>query len=82
MVNDVLCDGPRGDDVVHDPFAERLGHVVQLHELPDAVEHVVVAARRAVHLLEDRRHVTEDGGVQQRFLLLNSVHLILNPVSG
>ena len=57
---DALGDSPRGDDVVDDSLAESLGHVMYLHELAHGVEHVVVAARRGVHLLEDRRHVTED----------------------
>ena len=42
------------------------GDVVDLHELLDAVQHVVVPGRRRVHLLEDCRHVTEDRRVQQR----------------
>lgn len=58
-------DGPGGDDVVHDSLAERLGDVVQLHELAHAVEHVVVAGEAGVELLEDGGDVAEDEGVQQ-----------------
>ena len=39
--------------------------LVQLHELPDAVEHVVVLGGGARHLLDDGGHVAEDRGVQQ-----------------
>ena len=37
---------------------------MKLHELPDAVQHVVVLGRGAGHLLDDGRHVTEDGGIK------------------
>jgi hypothetical protein len=57
--------GPRGDNVVHDAFAEALGHLVELEEVADAVEHLVVAVGVGVHLLEDGSHVTEDGGIQE-----------------
>ena len=57
--------GPGGDDVVHDPLRQRLRHLVKLHELAHAVENVVVLGRGGSHLLDDRSHVTEDGGVQQ-----------------
>ena len=63
---DAFGERPGRDDVVDDSFAERLGHGVYLHEVLDAVEHIVVARRRRVHLLEDGRHVAEDRGVQQR----------------
>ena len=64
LVN-TLSHGPRGDNVVHDPLREGLGYLVQLHELPHTVQNVVVSRRRRSHLLDDRRHVTEDGGVEQ-----------------
>ena len=63
---DALGHGPGGDDVVHDPLGEGLGHLVQLHELPDRVEDVVIARRGRGHLLDDCRDVAEDGGVEQR----------------
>lgn len=59
--------GPRGDDVVHDTLAERLGHLVQFHELPHVVQHVVVLGRRRGHLLDDGRHMAEDRRVQQSY---------------
>ena len=65
MCVDALRYGPGRDDVVHDSLAQRLGHVVQLHELSHAVENLVISPGRRVHLLEDRRHVSEDGGVEQ-----------------
>ena len=40
-------------------------HLVKLHELPDAVEHVVVLGGGARHLLDDGGHVSEDGGVEE-----------------
>lgn len=55
---------PRGDDVVHDALAERLGYLVQLHELAYVVQHIVVLGRRRRHLLDDGRHVSEYCGVQ------------------
>ena len=61
-----LGHGPRADHVVHDPLRERLGHLVQLHELPDVVQHVVVLGGGGRHLLDDGGHVPEDGGVQER----------------
>ena len=39
---------------------------MQFHELAHVVEHFVVLGRGRRHLLDDGRHVTEDGGVQQR----------------
>ena len=59
--------GPGGDDVVHDALGEGARHFVQLHKFADVVEHFVVLGRRRRHLLDDGRHVTEDGGVQQRY---------------
>ena len=57
--------GPGGGDVVHDPLAQALGDLVQLQEVPHAVQHLVVAVGVGVHLLEDGRHVTKDGGVEE-----------------
>lgn len=59
--------GPRGDDIVHDALAEGLGHLVQFHELPHVVQHVVVLGRRRGHLLYDGRHMAEDRRVQQSY---------------
>lgn len=59
--------GPRGDDIVHDALAEGLGHLVQFHELPHVVQHVVVLGRRRGHLLDDGRHMAEDRRVQQSY---------------
>ena len=56
---ETLCHRPRADNVVHDALAEGFRHLVQLHELPDVVQHVVVLCRGRRHLLDDRRHVTE-----------------------
>lgn len=62
---DALRHGPGGDDVVHDTLAERLRKFVQLHKLPNIVEHVVVLGRGTRHLLNDGRHMTEDGRVEE-----------------
>ena len=62
---DALSNGPRGDHVVHNSLTEWFGNVMQLHKLSDTVQHVVVAAGGRVHLLEDGRHVTENGSVQE-----------------
>ena len=35
------------------------------HELPDSIEHLVVLGRGLGHVVNDRRHVTKDGGIQQ-----------------
>ena len=39
--------------------------LMQLHELPNAVEHVVVFGRGARHLLDDCGHMPKYGRVQQ-----------------
>lgn len=62
--------GPGGDDIVHDPFRQRPRHLVQFHKLPHVVEHLVVFGRRRCHLLDDGRHVTEDGRVQQSCVII------------
>ena len=62
---DALGHGPGGDDVVHDPLAQALGHLVELEEITHVVQHLVVAVGVGVHLLEDGGHVTEDGGVEK-----------------
>lgn len=64
--------GPRGDHIIHDAFAERLRHLVQLHEFAHIIQHVVVLRRRGGHLLDDGRHVTEYRRVQQRYMVLQS----------
>lgn len=63
---DALGRRPRGHYVVHHPFRERLGHLVQLHELTHVGQHVVIDCRCWRHLLDYGRHVTEDGRAQQR----------------
>lgn len=55
---------PRADDVIHDAFAEGLRHLVQLHEFPHVVQHVVILGGGGRHLLDDGGDVTEDRGVQ------------------
>ena len=40
-------------------------HLMQFHELSDAVEHIVVLGGGARHLLDDRRHMPEYRRVQQ-----------------
>ena len=64
---DALGHGPGGDDVVHHPLAQARGHLVELQEVPDVVEHLVVAVGVGVHLLEDGGHVSKDGGVEQSY---------------
>lgn len=56
---------PGAHDVVHHPLAQSLRHLVQLHELPHVVQHVVVLGGGGCHLLDDRGYVTEDRGVEQ-----------------
>ena len=57
--------GPGGHDVVHHSLAQFLGHLVQLHELPDVVEHLVVPGTRRVQLLHDSRHISKYGSIQK-----------------
>lgn len=57
--------GPGGGNVVHNSFAQALGHLVQLEEVSYTVKHLVVTVRVGVHLLEDCCHVTKDGGVKK-----------------
>lgn len=57
--------GPGRGDVVHDSFTQALGHLVELEEVPDAVQHLMVTIRVGIHLLEDGCHVTKDGGVKK-----------------
>lgn len=60
-----LGHGPGGHDVVHDALAQRLGHLVQLHEFAHVVQHVVVLGGGRRHLLNDGGDVAEYGRVQQ-----------------
>lgn len=62
---DTVGHGPRGGDVIHNPLAQAFGHLVELQEVSNAVEHLVISVRVGVHLLENGRHVTEDGGVEE-----------------
>jgi len=57
--------GPCGGDVIHNPLAQAFGHLVQLEEVPHAVQHLMIAVCVSIHLLEDSCHVTEDGGVEE-----------------
>lgn len=55
---------PGADDVIHNALAEGLRHLVELHELPHIVEHIVILGGGGGHLLDDRGDVTEDRSVQ------------------
>lgn len=59
--------GPGGGDVIHNPLAQAFGHLVQLEEVPHAVKHLVIAVSVGIHLLEDSCHITEDGGIEERY---------------
>lgn len=63
---DAFGHGPGGDDVVHHTFTQALGNLVELQEVPDVVEHLVVAVGVGVHLLKDGGHVSKNGGIEQR----------------
>lgn len=56
---------PGGHDVVHDSLTQPFGHLVELQEIPDTVEHLVVPVGVGVHLLENGCHVPEDGGIEK-----------------
>ena len=47
---------------------------MDLHEVLDAVEHIMIARGRRVHLLEDRRYVAEDCSVQKRCMQTTHTH--------
>ena len=57
--------GPGGHNVIHDSLAQPLGHLVELQEVPDTVEHLMVPVGVGVHLLENGRHVPKDGGIEE-----------------
>ena len=57
--------GPGGHDVVHDSLAQRLRYVMQLHKLPNTIQHVVVPGKTGVELLEYCGHIAEDQSVQE-----------------
>ena len=40
-------------------------HLIEHHELPDIVEHVMVLGGGKGHVVNDGGHVAEDGGVQK-----------------
>lgn len=61
---EALRHGPSTHDVVHHPLAECFRYLVEFHELPDVIQHVVVFRSRRCHLLDDRRNVTKDCGVK------------------
>ena len=46
-------------------FKDILVHLVEHHELPDIVEHVVVFGGGEGHVVDDGGDVAEDGGVEQ-----------------
>ena len=56
---------PSTNYVIHNPFAECLRYLMQLHEFPDVVEHVVVLGCCRRHLLDYRRDVTENCSVEK-----------------
>ena len=60
-----MSSAPGTDPSSAEPDGWKPSHLVKLHELPDAVEHVVVLGRGAGHLLDDGGHVSEDGGVEE-----------------
>ena len=57
--------GPLGDHVVHDPLSEVAGDLVEDHELLHTVQHLVILGRGEGHIVDDCRHVTKDGGVEE-----------------
>ena len=57
--------GPLGDHVVYDPLGEVARDLVEDHELPHPVQHLVVLGRGQRHVVDDGGHVTEDGRVQK-----------------
>ena len=63
---DAFSHGPGRHHVVHHPLGQGFGYLVQLHELPHVVEHLVVLGGGRGHLLDDGGDVAEDGGVEQR----------------
>lgn len=67
--------GPRGHDVVHDSLTQRLWHIMQLHKLPNTVQHVVIAGKTGVKLLEYCRNVAEDQRIQESWKKCNNIIL-------
>lgn len=59
-----LGHGPSRDDVIHDPLAQSLWHLVKFEKVTHIVEHLVVAVSVGVHLLEDGGDVPKNGGIQ------------------
>ena len=57
--------GPLGDHVVQHSLHQVPGHLVEDHELPHAVQHLVVLGGGEGHVVDDGRDVTEDGGVEE-----------------
>ncbi|MEQ2207642.1 hypothetical protein XENOCAPTIV_016203, partial [Xenoophorus captivus] len=62
---DAFGHGPGGDNVVHDTLTEALRNLVELQEVPDVVEHLMVAVCVGIHLLEDGCHISKDGGIKK-----------------
>ena len=57
--------GPLGDHVVQDSLHQVPRDLVQDHELPHPVQHLVVLGSGQGHVVDDGRHVPEDGGVEE-----------------
>lgn len=64
---EALGHGPCAHHVVHHPLAERLRYLVEFHEFAHVVKHVVILGSGRRHLLDYRRYVSENRGVQQGF---------------
>ena len=58
--------GPLGHHVVHHPLRQVLGHLVEDHELPHPVQHLVVLGR-------GQGHVVDDGGDMACNWLISSI---------
>ena len=57
--------GPLGHHIVQHSLHQVPGDLVQDHELPHPVQHLVVLGRGQGHVVDDGRHVAEDGGVEE-----------------
>ena len=57
--------GPLGDHVVQDPLSQVAGNLIENHELPHPVQHLVVLGRGESHVVDDCCHVTKDGSIKK-----------------
>ena len=57
--------GPLGHHVVQHSLHQVPRDLVQDHELPHPVQHLVVLGSGQGHVVDDGRHVAEDGGVEE-----------------